>query len=110
MWTAEWDYTHTFGLPTGGSIDVNGGGRYSAADWLTVDFIPAERAPAFTMWNASVSYRDPSKHWVVDAYVRNISNAVEYTSAQLQTQAPPLVAATISPPRTYGIQVHIVNW
>jgi iron complex outermembrane receptor protein len=109
LWTGDADYTHSFVLSSGGAIDFTVGGRFSSKTWLAVDFIPSERAPSFAMWNSSLMFRSPKRNYSVDAYVHNISNAKEYTGAQQQTFAPGLVAANISAPRTYGLQLH-VSW
>jgi iron complex outermembrane receptor protein len=108
-WTGQADYTHSFGLSTGAAIDFNVGARLSAPTWLAVDFVPSERAPSFAMFDSSLTYQSPAKNYAVEAYVRNINNAKEYTGGQEQTFAPGLISANISSPRTYGVQVH-VNW
>jgi iron complex outermembrane receptor protein len=108
-WTGQADYTHSFGLSTGAAINFNVAARLSAPTWLAVDFVPSERAPSFAMFDSSLTYQSPNRNYAVEAYVRNINNAKEYTGAQEQTFAPGLVAANISSPRTYGVQVH-VNW
>lgn len=106
-WVAQADYTHSFPLAAGGSVDFNASARYSASEWLSVDFIPSERAPSFTKWDSSLTYRAASNHYTVSAYVRNITNAVEYTSGQEASFTAGLNTAIISPPRTFGVQLHI---
>ena len=106
-WIAQLEYTHAFPLASGGSVDFNASGRYSAAEWLSVDFIPSERAPAFTKWDASLVYRAASQHYTLGAYVKNISNATEYTSGQEASFTLGLNTAIISPPRTFGVQLHV---
>jgi len=43
----------------------------------------------------------------VTAYVRNISNATEYTGGFLSAEVPEIFSANINPPRTYGVQLHL---
>jgi len=106
-WTGEADYTHSFGLPSGAALDFNAGGRFSSQTWLGVDFTPSERAPAFAIVNASVTYHSPQRNYSVDAYVHNVNNGKQYTGGQLEAFSPPLVSANLSPPRTFGVQLHL---
>jgi iron complex outermembrane recepter protein len=109
LWTGQADYTHSFALGSGAAIDFNAGARASSKVWYEVDFVPSEEAPSFVMFNSSLTYQSPSRNYSVEAYVRNINNAKEYTGGQEQSFAPGLVAANISAPRTYGVQLH-VTW
>jgi len=109
LWSGLLDYAHDFDLPNGGGMRLDASVRAQSWDWIAVDFVPAERAPSFHVLNANLSYIAPSRKWTVTGYVRNISNATEYTSAIESTTIPGLVSANINPPRTYGVQLHL-DW
>ena len=106
-WSGVADYTHSFALASGGSVDVSGNIRLQSQTWLAIDYIPEEHAPSFTMLGANLAYRSRGDRWSISAFVRNITNAREYTGGQEQTQAPPIFSANISAPRTYGAQGHL---
>jgi iron complex outermembrane receptor protein len=106
-WTGVVDYSHDFDLPNGGAIQLGASARLSSWAWLAVDFVPEERAPAFHVLNADLSYMTPNRSWSVTGYVRNITNATEYTGGFLSAQVPEIFSANINPPRTYGVQLHL---
>jgi outer membrane receptor protein involved in Fe transport len=101
------EYTHTFALPSGASLDFDANVRAASKTWLAVDFTPTERAPAFAMLNSALSYHSAGDHYSIGAFVRNINNAKEYTGGYENTFGPPQFAAIISPPRTYGAQFNL---
>lgn len=105
-WTGLIDLSHDFDLASGAAIEFGASERLSSWTWLAVDFTPEERAPGFAMTNARVSYLSPKRNWTATAYVRNITNATEYTGGQEVQEVPQLIPVTISPPRTFGLQVH----
>ena len=100
------DYTHTLRLTSGASIDFNANARFASETWLAVDFIAAEKAPSFSVLNASITYRSEQKDLSVGVYVRNANNGREYTGGQEQNFGSPLVSANIGAPRTFGVQLH----
>lgn len=104
-WSLQGDYSHVFNLGTGGTLNALVSARYASWNWMTVDFIPSVRAPAFAKLNASLTYNSADRAYSITAYVRNINKGKEYVSGQVQTQAPPLNAAVISDPRTFGAQL-----
>ena len=108
-WSGTADYTHTFDLSSGGAVDASVSGRFSAPLWLGIDFIQASRAPSFAILNAFVTYRSPQRNYSLTAFVRNINNGVELAGGQQPSFANGLYSASISPPRTYGVQLHL-NW
>ena len=106
-WTGLVDYSHDFDLPNGGAVEVGASARLSSWTWLAVNFVPEERAPSFHVLNADLTYMTPNRGWSVTGYVRNITNATEYTGGFESAQVPQIFSANINPPRTYGVQLHL---
>jgi iron complex outermembrane receptor protein len=106
LWTGQLSYTHSIDIGSNGSIDISASGRFSSGQWLAVDFIPTEHVGSYSILNASIAYRAASGAYSVEVYGRNLNNGREYTGAQEQNFAPPLVSANIGAPRTYGVQLH----
>jgi iron complex outermembrane recepter protein len=107
LWSGQVDITHNFEVSNGGSVGLTLSDRFSSATWLSVDFIPAERAPSFTKLDASVAYFSPARNYSFTAYVRNINNGREYTGGSEQAQVAPLFGGVITAPRTYGVRAHV---
>jgi iron complex outermembrane recepter protein len=106
-WTGLADYSHAFDLPNGDSIVLDANARFSSWTWLSANFVAEERAPSFHVFNAEATYLTGGGKWSVTGYVRNISNATEYTGGTISAQVPQIFAANINPPRTYGVQLHL---
>lgn len=106
-WSGQADYTHTFTFASAAALDLDFAARFASATWLSFDFNPPERAPSFTILSAAATFRPSSRVWSLTGYVRNIANGKEYVGGQQQPQAPPLFAAVITPPRTFGAQLRI---
>jgi iron complex outermembrane receptor protein len=106
LWSGDADVTHNFNMPNGGAIAAAVSDRFSSATWLSIDFIPTERAPSFEIVDASLAYLAPKRNYSITGYVRNINNGREYTGGSLQAQVAPLFGAVIGAPRTYGLRVH----
>jgi iron complex outermembrane recepter protein len=105
-WSGQADVTHDFDISNGAAIAATLSDRFSSATWLSIDFIPTERAPSFSILNASLAYLAPKRNYSFTAYIRNINNGKEYTGGSLQAQVAPLFGAVITAPRTYGVQAH----
>lgn len=106
LWSGDADVTHNFNMPNGGAIAAAVSDRFSSATWLSIDFIPTERAPSFEIVDAGLAYLAPKRNYSITGYVRNINNGREYTGGSLQAQVAPLFGAVIGAPRNYGLRVH----
>lgn len=106
-WTGLADYSHDFDLSNGSAIALGASARLSSWTWLAVNFTPAERAPSFHVLNTDMTYMTANRKWSITGYVRNITNATEYTGGTASAQVPEIFGANINPPRTYGAQFHM---
>ena len=89
-------------VPVGeGRLIANGNMNFASSRWLSVDFVPVERAPTYTKFDASLTYRAPHNSWFVTGFVRNITNEAVYTTGGLHPFGA-LAYGYIQPPRTYG--------
>lgn len=98
-------YEHKFDLAAGAAVRIGSDMQFVGARWLATDFTATERAASYTLVNAHLTYEAQKSRWAVTGYVRNIRNTAYYTSGIEQPFAPPLFAATIGAPRTYGARV-----
>ncbi len=106
-WSGGARYAHIFDLANGSTIELAGDLQFASARWLSIDFIPNTRAPAYQRVNASLTYRSSDEKFLVSAFVRNITNEAVYTAANQSTFAPTYVGASIDAPRTYGIRTSV---
>lgn len=103
-WNGTVNYNHVFTLGNTSTIDVGGSMKFASSRWLATDFIPAERAPAYAVFDANLTYTTADKRISVTGFVRNIGNKAYSTGGIEQPFIPGLFAASVSPPRTYGLR------
>lgn len=104
-WTANADYTHTFNLESGGTIDANINASYRDQVWTTALFLAEQRVPDLTVFNASLTYRPADDRFSVVAYINNIDEDATFTAGLNHTQIFQLVGYSPTPPRTYGVRM-----
>lgn len=104
-WSGAATYAHTFNLPRGDTIVLDGTMQFASSRWLGFDYVPPEHVGGYASFDANLTYTAPKRNWSVAAYVRNIGEEAVYTGAGVHAFAPPLTYATIAPPRTYGVRL-----
>jgi hypothetical protein len=67
--------------------------------------VAPQRAAAARTYDFDLSYTSSSGKLLIGGYVHNIDDEPVYTGGSVQGFAPPLVYATVGPPRTYGIRL-----
>jgi iron complex outermembrane receptor protein len=101
--TAGW--THAFDLGPAGSIETEISGQFVGSRYLTIDYIPATRAPSYVSGDATITYTNPGG-WSLSAFVRNFTDAKIYTGGfTAPTLLRSVVLANIGAPRTFGGRV-----
>lgn len=105
-WTVGGNISKTFRLANDGSIGVEVRSRYESGRWLNDSFLPDTRVGGNTRTDANLTYSAPDDRWSVTAYVNNIENDDVPANAFLNSAYPfvPFIAATLRPPRTYGVR------
>jgi len=101
-WVASLGYDHTFRLASGATLNAALSAQYGSERYLGFEFVSQQRADAYELFDFAVTYVDAGGKWSIAAFVHNIGDEAVYTSGSVQGFAPPLVYATIGPPRTYG--------
>jgi iron complex outermembrane receptor protein len=101
-WTGNASYAHRFDLADGSNIEAQAGMTFASSRWLGPEFIPNERAPSYISVDTSLRYTLDNENISITAFVRNVTNEKVYTGGIQSPFIPGLVAANISPPRTYG--------
>ena len=104
-WTASAGYDHTFRLSNGSSLNAALSGQHLSERYTGFEFVAAQKAASARTYDFDVSYVSPSGRLMLGAFVHNIDNEPVYTGGSVQGFAPPLVYATVGPPRTYGIRL-----
>ena len=97
--TATLGYTYTQPLSVGGSVAFGVYTRYSS-DYVVSSFtVPVQfRQPSFTKTNLTLTYRPDDDRWYIQAFVKNLEDHIQITSAALDS-------VNISEPRTFGVRV-----
>jgi iron complex outermembrane receptor protein len=105
-WVASFGYDHTFRLGNGATLNAALSGQYGSERWLGFEFVPTQRADAYEVFDVDLTYAAPDGRWSLAAFVHNIGDEAVYSGGSVQGFAPPLVYATIGPPRTYGVTLN----
>jgi len=107
-WSGSASFTHVFDMADHGDVEATISGQWASSRYLTVDYTAATKADAYAQGDAYLTYRPRNGRWSMTAYVRNFTNALNYTGAfTLPTLAPGVVAANLAPPRTFGAIVGV---
>jgi iron complex outermembrane receptor protein len=105
--TAILGYSHTFSLTNGGALKLEADTKYSSSyDETTIGPFRPYSQSSFTRTNASVRYDVPGGKMYVGAFVRNLENKLQITSAPVapnNTFAPNGFAVGVTDPRTWGV-------
>jgi iron complex outermembrane receptor protein len=99
-WVVNPAINQTFGLPNGGSLDLNANVHYQTKTFTAINYVPTDLQDAYFMENASLSYAPSDAKWSVTAYADNISN----TTVQIFTTHTNFNAAQLLAPRTFGVR------
>jgi iron complex outermembrane receptor protein len=97
-YNASLSYAHAFALDSGGTLQARAGTRLNGAYFISDSAAGVRyRQPAYRKSDIGVIYTAPAQNYYVQAYVRNIENAVTLGS---------LVPGGfgIGAPRTYGLR------
>jgi iron complex outermembrane receptor protein len=107
-WAGSLSWDHTIDLRGGAHLIAHGDAQFASARWLALDFLaPQERAPAYVVETATLTYQSVKGKWSIGGYVRNLTNRAVYTNGTQDPFVPGFVGATIAEPRTYGIRLGI---
>ncbi|MBA5687034.1 TonB-dependent receptor [Rugamonas apoptosis] len=98
-------YSHQLYLESGASLSGTIGTHYSSS-YVLNDYVNAEQItqPAYHLSDANLSYAPASDKWMLQAYVRNITNKTVITDYAAASSG---YAATVSlaAPRTAGVRL-----
>ena len=95
---------HDFMLPGSHKIVANISTELVGGHYLDNSNAIGSYQPTYTRTNANLTYEDPSGHWSVSAFVRNLENEGEITTWGPAYIGPADIAQAF-PPRTYGLTV-----
>jgi iron complex outermembrane receptor protein len=103
-WAASMGYDHTFRFTNGSSLNAALSGQYSSERYTGFEFVTPQLADAAGTFDFDLTYVSRSGKFLLGAFVHNLDNEPVYTGGSVQGFAPPLVYATVGPPRTYGVR------
>lgn len=100
-WAFTAGYTQTFDLNGHGTIDAGVRTRVSDSYRLAaLSTLNQFRVPGFTRTDVALTYNAPGNRWYVQAFGRNLENAIVVTTASSGVFA----TASVADPRTYGVR------
>ena len=101
LWSGTVGAQHVISLPGSASLRASAQMHFVGAEWLNIDFIPAERDKSYEVVDADLTYA--ARGWSLGIFGRNLGNTAYYTGGLQQPFVGGLFAANIGPPRTYGV-------
>jgi iron complex outermembrane recepter protein len=105
-WTLNLDVQQTFPLGSG-SIVADAHTHYQTATLTGLEFSREEVQDSYWMTGLSLSYKAPQDRWRVAAYAENIEDKPVVQSTFPNPLATQLLAATLRPPRVYGVRMGV---
>ncbi|MEP7245871.1 MAG: TonB-dependent receptor, partial [Gammaproteobacteria bacterium] len=103
-WAASLGYEHVFRFSGGANLSAAVNGQYASSRYTGFEFVQSQRADSSETYDVDVTYSSASGKWSLGAFVHNVGEEAVYTGGSVQGFAPPLVYATIGPPRTFGVR------
>ncbi|MGJ8481273.1 TonB-dependent receptor [Sphingobium yanoikuyae] len=103
-WTGSAGYTHSFDIGDG-HLDLGANMTFASSRWLHASFIANARADGYALVNLNATYTAPGDKFTVDAFVQNLTNKAVYTGGDQIPAIGGFYAATIAPPRVYGVRL-----
>jgi iron complex outermembrane receptor protein len=106
-WSANFGLQET--VPVGYGSIVGSVNTHFQTETLTgLEFSALEEQGSYWLTNATLGYRAPHDHWNVTGYVNNLANKTVIAGTFPNPLAgAELTAATIRPPRTYGVRLGV---
>jgi iron complex outermembrane receptor protein len=102
-------FKHTWALGNGAGLDLNADTHYENGFWGTFDHAPTTHQPAFSMTDASLTYRAASGKWNVSVWGKNLENSAVIGPGAYVGAGTIGGVYWLLPPRTYGLKLGI-NW
>lgn len=104
-WTGTLRYQHTWEMPHDGQLALNVQSHAESYYWLTPDHKSDSRQPGYTRSQVALQYSQDK--YTAQVYVHNLENRAVYNNYTFQGFPPAHNYATIGPPRTYGVTLHV---
>ena len=96
----KFQYLHNFDLPNGGTLTPTVWTYWQSKNYLREFNLPIDRVADYSKTNANLTYMDPSKHWKLQGYVRNLENNVVRNEG---FSAAGAYFSSYDAPRTFGV-------
>jgi iron complex outermembrane recepter protein len=97
----KFQYLHDFDLANGGTLTPTVWTYWQSANYLREFNLPIDRVGPYAKTDANLTYTDPSKHWKVQGFVRNLENNLIRNGAFTAGA----YFSSYDAPRTYGALV-----
>jgi iron complex outermembrane receptor protein len=106
-WSANFGLQQT--IPLGYGSVVGTINTHFQTETLTgLEFSTLEEQPSYWLSNATLGYRAPQDRWSITGYVNNLANKTVIAGTFAHPLAgAELTAATLRPPRTYGVRLGV---
>ncbi|MGB6306749.1 MAG: TonB-dependent receptor [Steroidobacteraceae bacterium] len=101
---ADLGYRHTWAVPGGASVELNGDSHYENGFWGTFNHAPTTHQPAFTRTDANLTYKSQDGKWDVGLWGKNLENSAVIGPGAYVGAGTIGGVYWLLPPRTYGVR------
>ncbi|MBC2666709.1 TonB-dependent receptor [Novosphingobium flavum] len=105
-WAISGGYEHSFDLPNGATLAPRAQFLYRSEQYLTFFNRLNDRMRPYATVDLSATYTSPDKKWSLQAYVRNLTNQVVVTSANIGSFTGTNLYQ-FAAPRTFGGRLQV---
>jgi iron complex outermembrane receptor protein len=105
-WTVNLTLQQTFLLGNSGAIVADVHTHFQTKTLTGLEFLDLEYQDSYWMSGLSLGYKAPGERWSLSGYVENIEDK-EVVQGTFPHPLAPLYAATLRPPRTYGVRLGV---
>jgi iron complex outermembrane receptor protein len=112
-WSASANLQHDFALGDAGSLSPRVDLQAATRRFLDIAYGPNGVGPGYLLENFDLAFVPAGGRYTLTAYVDNLSNRAIYTEGNFIGTGQPapngyaFYAASINPPRTYGIRARV---
>jgi iron complex outermembrane receptor protein len=104
-WTVSLDAAYTIHLGEMGTLTPHATWSYEDSHYTSLTNAPQGFQPAYSIWDADLTYRDPTGRWRLSVYGKNISNKTHLYNAN--PIAGLFTVNYYQLPRTYGVELGV---
>lgn len=103
-WSFDFHGNYDYPIPNGGLLSLGGDVSYKGKQYFSESNNNVESAGAYTMVDATLTYRSPDRKWYATVWGKNLTDEL-VAAGSFAVSLSRTAGTTFLPPRTYGVTV-----